>query len=75
MKPAQTNETACHFVDTKPIQQATVNVQEMHVLNARDMYWNLQIHQDDVFVVKLVLNSDPSIAVVGAVTSISNGVY
>jgi hypothetical protein len=38
VNPAATNETACHLIDTKPAQLAMVNVQETHILNARDVY-------------------------------------
>jgi hypothetical protein len=75
VQPAQTNETACHFIDTKPILAATVDVQETHIMNARDMYWNLQIHQNDVFVVKLVHDSNPSTIVEAVISSLSDGVY
>ena len=75
VEPAATNETMSHLVDTKPTENAIVNVQEAHIVNARDVFGNLQIHTSDVFTFTLTNIEDASIVYTGSSAPIESGVF
>ena len=75
VEPTATNETTSHLVDTKPTESAIVDVKESHLVNARDLYGNLQIHTDDVFSVYLTNTANPQITYTGTSTAIADGIY
>jgi len=64
-----------HLGDEVPTQHATVDVEEVHTVYARDLFGNLQIHQDDVFAVTLTHKADPATVVNGVVTAQEDGIY
>ncbi len=72
MVPASTNQTTSHLGDVAPTLLATVNVEETHLIYARDKYMNLQNDMLDVFTVRLTHKLN---VVNGVVTKVSNGIY
>ena len=63
--PAVTNSTQTTLTVIADAKVATVNVQETHLIFARDMYGNAQINNNDVFFVTITYNQDPKIIVSG----------
>jgi hypothetical protein len=71
--PAATNQTASHLVDVEPTKIATVDVEETHLIHARDKFGNLQDDTDDTFTVKLT--SSEGTVVNGVVVALSAGIF
>lgn len=72
VEPLDTNEE--HVVITGEYAQAVSGIAETISIEARDIYDNLQIHQNDIFTVTIV-NTFDSTTYTGVVTALSNGMY